>query len=105
MPHGNSHKNNNLHHLYEITDTLEDEVYKYGVSDDEIEEDGLSARLRDQLSLFNLVANFLRFVGKILIIDIPGRKTAEQIEEEHVQQHVAKYGKRPRGNREKKGRK
>lgn len=44
MPHGNSHRNQKLHHLYEIRDTQEDEVYKYGISAEEIEEDGLSAR-------------------------------------------------------------
>ncbi len=102
MPHGNSHENENLHHLYEIKDAFEGEVYKYGISDDAIGADGLSARLRDQLSLFNLVANFLRFVGHILVRDIPGRKEAERIEEEYIQQHVKEYGKRPRGNRERR---
>lgn len=104
MPHGNSHKNDNPHHLYEIADTLENEVYKYGISDDPVDADGLSARLRDQLSLFNLVANFFRFVGCILIRDIPGRKEAERIEEEYINRHVKEHGKKPRGNRE-KGRK
>jgi hypothetical protein len=100
MPHGNSHKNNNLHHLYEITDTYENEVYKFGISDDEIEADGLSARRRNQLSLFNILANFLRFAGRILVRDIPGRKEAERIEEEYIRRHIEQNGKRPRGNRE-----
>lgn len=98
MPHGNSHQNQKPHHLYEIFDEHEDEVFKYGISADEIDADGTSDRLRKQLKLFNLVANTLRFIGKILIRNIPGREAAEQIEDEHVLEHEKKHGKRPRGN-------
>lgn len=98
MPHGNSHQNKNPHHLYEIRDSLDDEVYKYGISDDPIGEDGLSSRVRKQLTLFNLVANFIRFVGRILIRDIPGRAEAKRLEEEFIKKHENTFGKRPRGN-------
>lgn len=98
MPHGNSHQNKKPHHLYEIYDEYENEVFKYGISADEIDADDTSDRLRKQLKLFNLVANALRFIGKILIRNIPGREAAEQIEDEYVQEHEKKYGKRPRGN-------
>jgi len=50
------------------------------------------------LTLFNLVANFLRFVGKVLRTDIPGRSEAERIENEHIAHYEQQYGKRPRGN-------
>jgi len=40
--HGNSLENVNPHHLYEIRDLAENDVFKYGVSDDPIERDGLS---------------------------------------------------------------
>jgi|GEM_PF-1836317 len=67
----------NLHHLYAIDDLPEDDLLKYGVTDDPIESDELPARLRNQLTLYNIVANFLRFVGRIIISDIPGRAMAE----------------------------
>lgn len=104
MPHGNSHKNENLHHLYEIWDTQEEEVYKYGISDDPIEDDGLSARLCYYFSLFNLVANFFRFIGKIILTNIDGRKNAERIENEYINDHQVTYGHRPRGNPKKQRR-
>jgi URI fold toxin 2 len=43
--HGNSLKNPNLHHLYEIYDKEKNDVFKYGISDDPIEKDGLSSAL------------------------------------------------------------
>ena len=46
IPHGNSYKNKKLHHVYVIFDKQEDDIYKYGISHDPIEADGLSARLR-----------------------------------------------------------
>ena len=98
MPHGNSHQNKKPHHLYEIIDVQEEETYKYGISADEIDADDSSDRLRNQIKLFNLVANALRFIGRILMRDIPGRETAERLENEHIEEHVKKYGKRPRGN-------
>ncbi|NUQ24273.1 MAG: hypothetical protein HUU34_09980 [Saprospiraceae bacterium] len=101
MPHGNSHKNKNPHHLYEIKDTLENEVYKYGISDDPIDENGLSNRVRKQIVLFNLVANFVRFVGRILIRNIPGRAEAERLEKEYISNYGKAHGKRPRGNQKK----
>lgn len=103
MPHGNSHQNEQLHHLYEIRDIQEEEVFKYGISDDPIGEDGMSDRLRDQVNLFNLVANFIRFAGKILLRNIKGRVEAERIEDEYIENYRKEFGRRPRGNR-KKGR-
>lgn len=32
--HGNSNKNNKPHHLYEIRDSEDDDVFKYGISHD-----------------------------------------------------------------------
>jgi URI fold toxin 2 len=98
MPHGNSHKNKNPYHLYAIDDTLEKELFKYGITDDPLETDGLPARLRKQLNLFNLVANFIRFVGRIIKSDIPGRAAAEKMEDEFIDQYEQEHGRRPRGN-------
>jgi hypothetical protein len=52
-PHGNSLKNGNLHHLYEIFKKEDDDTYKYGISDDPIEVDGLSERVRKQVLEMN----------------------------------------------------
>lgn len=97
--HGNNKKNRRTFHLYEIRDTEEDDVYKYGISSGPIsEKDQLSKRVRGQVNLFNRVIGFARFIGKILIRGIIGRKKADEIEEEYIQRHAAKYGRRPRGN-------
>ena len=98
-PHGNSNENDNDHHLYEIWDSEEKKVYKYGISDDPIDDDGLSKRLRTQLALFNNLVNWVRFIGRILIQKIPGRRKAKEIETKHIKGHEEKYGERPRGNR------
>ena len=98
-PHGNSNENENDHHLYEIWDSKEEEVYKYGISDDPIDEDGLSRRIRSQLALFNNLVNWVRFVGRVLIKNIPGRKKARELEQEHIEAHKEEFGEKPRGNR------
>lgn len=78
--HGNHKKNPNPHHLYMIGDKKNDDVFKYGISHDEIDEDDLSDRVRDQVSYANLIAGWLRFFGKILIRNIPGNSKARTIE-------------------------
>jgi hypothetical protein len=98
MVHGNSHQNKKPHHLYEIFDEQEEETYKFGISADEIDADDSSDRLRNQLKLFNLIANAIHFVGRILVRNIPGRESAERLEDDYIEDHVKKYGKRPRGN-------
>jgi hypothetical protein len=70
--HGNSLKNEAPHHLYTIEDTVENDTFKYGVSHDLIEEDGLSKRVRQQVDLLYRAVGFLRFIGRILIFNIPG---------------------------------
>lgn len=97
--HGNNKKNRRTYHLYEIRDTQENDTYKYGISSDPIHEsDQLSKRIRGQVSLFNRIAGFARFVGSILIRGIIGRKKADEIEEEYIQRYTEKHGRRPQGN-------
>jgi len=53
--HGNNKKNPKLYHLYEIVDKETDDTFKYGISGDSISsKDGLSKRVRDQVSIGNL---------------------------------------------------
>ncbi len=97
-PHANSHENQEEHHLYEIYDTTEDDVYKYGICGSPLCSDGSSPRANRQVREYNRLVGFLRFLSKVLLIGIPGRKRAEEIEEEYIEGYEAKHGRRPRGN-------
>ncbi|MEL7220810.1 MAG: hypothetical protein AAGJ93_05785 [Bacteroidota bacterium] len=99
--HRNSHQNQEPHHLYEFFDQQENEVFKYGISSDPIEEDGLSRRMRRQQDIFNLAAGWFRYLVKILIKNIPGRKAAEILEDEHLDAFEKENSRLPRGNRRK----
>jgi len=96
--HRNSHENQQPHHLYSIQDKKEGEVFKYGISSDPIEKDGLSKRIRRQLKNLNLGAGWLRYFGRILLENIPGRKRAEEIEDDHIDAFEKEHGRMPRGN-------
>lgn len=98
-PHGNSLQNAELHHLYEIFDTVRGAVFKYGISAEPFGNDGLSDRVREQLELCNLAADENRYVANILLRNIEGRFAAENIETQHILDYEAKHGKKPRGNR------
>lgn len=97
--HGNSLKNDKSHHLYEIRDIQDDDTFKFGISQDKIEADGLSKRLRDQISIYNVVAGFVRFFARILIKNIPNRVDAIKEEKGHIREYKDKHGRKPRGNR------
>lgn len=96
--HGNSNDNNKPHHLYEIRDSVDDDVFKYGISHDLIDEEGQSNRMKVQVNFLNLGVNWLRFFAQILLLNLPGKKEAKRIEEEHIQNYKKQNGKRPRGN-------
>lgn len=97
-PHGNSYLNIKLHHVYVIYDKDTDDIYKYGISHDPIEADGLSARLRDQLALFNRIADWSRFHAEILHQGLQGRLAARQIEQRLIREYKEQHGHRPKGN-------
>ena len=100
IPHGNSTQSNRPQHLYEIRDKQEDTVFKYGISDNPIDEDGLSKRIRNQLIILNLAAGWERYYGIVLIQNIEGRKTALVLEKEHIDTYEKKFDVKPRGNRQ-----
>lgn len=56
--HGNSKENNKPHHLYIIINKKTDDVFKYGISSEPIDEKQLSKRITSQLRLMNLVAGW-----------------------------------------------
>lgn len=94
--HGNSFDNDNPHHLYEIRDNKFKDLFKYGISDEPIDEDGLLSRVRKQVNFLNLAVGWIRFAGKILIKNIPGRRKAKEVEKKHINKYIEKHGKRPR---------
>lgn len=98
MPHRNSNKNEGPHHLYEIWDKGEDTIFKYGISDDPLEGDHLLDRVREQVYLLNLSAGWVRYVGRVIIQDIPGRILAKKIENDYIHAYLKAHGNRPRGN-------
>ena len=98
IPHGNSLKNKKKHHVYVIVDKQEDDIYKYGISHDPIDADGLSDRLRDQLDLYNRIAGWSRFYAEILHYEIDGRLAARQIEQTLIRGYKQMHGRRPAGN-------
>ncbi len=98
--HGNSKANSNLHHLYNIFKRSDMDTFKYGISDDPIEEeDGLSARARDQLEEMNLAAEYDKFGAEILLTEIPGRMEALRIERSYIDAYYEEHGRNPKGNK------
>jgi len=98
VAHKNKLSNNLPHHLYEIRDKSDDDVFKYGISSEPLGADGLSKRIRQQLRLLNLVDNWKRFFANILLKNIPGRKKAKEIERKYIREYEEKHGQKPRGN-------
>lgn len=98
--HGNSNLNEKPHHLYEIRDSEDDDVFKYGISHDPIDEDGYSNRMRVQVDFLNLGVKWLRFFGRIILRGIPGRVAAKRIERQFIKKYREKNGENPRGNRD-----
>ncbi len=39
------------------------------------------------------------YIGRILLLNIPGREEAERIEDAYIDAFEEKYGRKPRGNR------
>ncbi|MEL6720658.1 MAG: hypothetical protein AAFP82_18280 [Bacteroidota bacterium] len=96
--HSNRLDNPNLHHLYFIYDFEEKEIYKFGISDKPVNTNNSSARLEEQIKLYNQVTGSPRFSGKILIKSIQGRRKARIKEDDLILKYEEKHGKRPRGN-------
>jgi hypothetical protein len=96
--HGNSLENGDLHHLYQINDLDENDVFKYGISGEPLLADGSSPRANKQVNLFNLIAQKIRFSAKVLKDNISGRENALKEEQVHIEEYEKKNGRKPRGN-------
>ena len=77
---------------------VENDVFKYGISDDPIERDGLSRRMRNQIDFLNRAVGLSRFIGNVLLKNIPGRAKAKDMEDEFIDRYVDANGKKPKGN-------
>ena len=98
MPNNNSNQSMKPHHLYEIVDKEGEDTFKYFISCDPIGKDGISDRMRKQISFLNRIFEWARFFGRILIFDIPGKKEARRIEKQHIKDYERIYGRKPKGN-------
>jgi hypothetical protein len=98
--HGNDKNNANLHHLYDIFVRADRDTFKFGISDDPIDNvDNLSARAREQVEEWNMAAEYLKFDAEILQKNILGRANALQIERNHIDVYFEKNGRNPFGNK------
>jgi len=99
MAHRNADDSQEPHHLYEIVDKIDDDVFKYGISSGPINaKDGMSKRMRIQLRFANLIDNWPRFFARVIVRDIPGRRAAKHLESEYIDKYRERNGKNPRGN-------
>lgn len=98
--HGNSNKSQREHHLFEIRDLEKKDTLKYGICGEPLNKDGSSPRANKQVNLFNVVVSWARFVAKVLLTGISGRKKAREIEDQYIDAYQEKHGKPPRGNRD-----
>ena len=96
--HGNSNQNESDHHLYEIYDVERRDVYKYGICGDPLLPDGSSPRANRQLRDYNRAFGWIRFLAKILLTGIRGRREAKRLEDEYIEAYRAKHGVKPPGN-------
>jgi len=89
--HGNSKESKKKQHLYEIVDTIENEVIKYGISGQKITKKGTSPRATQQVNLWNLIEGFKRFVAFILKKNIENREKALAEEKNIVREFKEKH--------------
>jgi len=59
---------------------------------------GMSDRMRKQVNYLNRLYEWVRFFGKILLYDIPGKKEARKIEKEHIKEYERIHRRKPKGN-------
>lgn len=80
--------------MYEIVDKVDDATFKYGISCETIGKDGMSYRMRKQINYLNRLYEWVRFFGKILQKNIPGKKEARRIEREYIDNFEKMHGRK-----------
>ena len=86
-------------HLYGIFDKEENnDVFKYGISSEELNKNGTSGRANKQVNFLNRAVGWLRYHAQVLIVKIKGLSKAEELEKEKISEYEKKHGKKPKGN-------
>lgn len=96
--HKNSYQNEELHHLYEIIDRVDEDVFKYGISCKPIGKDDFSDRIREQVNFLNRIDKWQRYYARIIVYNIQGKREARRIEKGYIREYELKNGEKPRGN-------
>ena len=60
--------------------------------------DGTSRRANRQLRDYNRAFGWIRFLARILLTGIPGRREATQVEDNYIDAYRQKHGQKPPGN-------
>lgn len=68
--HKNSNENMDEHHLYEIIDSEDNSVYKYGIWGKPLNSDGTSSRANEQVTVFNRLVGYAQYFANVLLIGI-----------------------------------
>lgn len=75
-----------------------DDTFKYGISGKPLNKDGSSPRANEQVGYLNRAMRWACFFAKVLVTGIPGRKKAEDIENEFIKKYEETHGRKPAGN-------
>lgn len=96
--HGNDLEDPSEQHLYAVYDHEERELFKFGISSKPIGTNGKCSRMEEQERAGNLWSNSIRYVARIIIRAIMGRRKGRAEEDDTLLKYQAKHGKLPRGN-------
>jgi hypothetical protein len=96
--HGNRNDNEAEHHVYEIRDREYEDVYKYGICGEPLNDDGTSPRAQRQVRELNRAVRWRRFFANIIATEIPGRIAAKKIEDRMNLGYKEQNGCFPPGN-------
>jgi len=96
--HGNDLDDPSDQHLYAVYDHEEKKLFKFGLSNKPIGANGKCSRMEEQERAGNLWSNSIRYVARILIRVISGRRRGRAAEDDAVRKYAAKHGQLPRGN-------
>lgn len=96
--HGNKLDHDAEQHLYVIYDHKERTIFKFGVSKEPLDDDGKCSRMKKQVAEGNRWANMIRYVARVIIRSIQGRRKARSLEDDLVNKYQQKHGQLPRGN-------
>jgi len=96
---GNSKKSGKPQHVYKIDDTLEFDIFKFGISGGALNKNGSSRRANTQANKLNRPLTFKRYVPKVLFRNVSGRIAALAIEKSLVCAYNKSKGRNPFGNK------